>query len=123
MIADRFQEILSQASLSDQVRDWQRQRALSERYGRFDLPSRDQATLYRVRSLGVRIDSSAGAAALRTPGGELPLRPGEEDAASWIIARDYVDESELGKCFASPGPDRLQDLLGRLEACSVLDRI
>jgi len=122
-IADRIHEILSEASLSDQVRDWQRQRALSERYGRFNLPSRDQATLYRVRSLGVRIDSSAGAAVLRTPGGELPLTPGEEDAASWIIERDYVDESELEKRFTVLGPDGLQDLLGRLEACSVLDRI
>jgi hypothetical protein len=79
--------------------------------------------IFRVRSLGVRIDSSAGAAVLRTPGGELPLRPGEEDAASWIIERDYVDDSELEKRFASLGPDGLQDLLGRLEAASVLDRI
>ncbi len=122
-IADRIHEILSQASLSDQVRDWQRQRVLSERYGRFSLPSRDQATLFRVRALGVRVDSSAGVPVIRTPGGELPLTPGEEKAVSWIIERDYVDVSDLEKRFAVLGPDGLQDLLGRLEAASVLDRI
>jgi len=122
-IADRIHEILCQASLSDQVRDWQRERALSDRYGRFNLPSRDQATLFRVRSLGVSIDSSTGTAVLRTPGGELPLSPAEMDAASWIIERDYVDESELEKRFAALGADGLQDLLGRLETASVLDRI
>ena len=122
-IADRIHEILSQTSLSDQVRDWQRERALSERYGRFNLPSRDQATLFRVRSLGVQIDASAGAPVLRFPGGELPLKPEEEDAAAWILERDYIDESEVEKRFDTLGPDGLQDLLSRLEAFSVLDRI
>ena len=122
-IADRMREILGEASLSDQIRHWQRDRAMSERYGRFNLPFREHATLFRVRSLGVQIDSAAGASVLRVPGGELPLKPGEEGAASWILERDYIEESELEKRFAALGPDGVRDLLGRLETCSVLDRI
>ena len=122
-IADRIQVILSQSSLSDQIRDWQRDRALSEGYGHFDLPSRDRATRYRVRSLGLTIESRAGAPRLAFPGGELPLEPKELDAVSWIIERDYVDESELEKRFEALGPEALRNLLGKLEANSVLDRI
>lgn len=122
-IANRIHEILSQASLSDQIRDWQRDRALSERYGRFNLPSRDEATQFRVRSLGVRIESRAGAPILTLPGGELPLEPDEEGAAAWILARDYVEEPDLMDRFATLGPDAMKSLLDRLEAISVLDRI
>jgi hypothetical protein len=122
-IADRIHDILSQSTLSDQIRDWQRERALSERYGRFKLPFREHATLYRVRSLGVRVDSSADVPVLRLPGGELPLEPEEEGAAAWILARDYIVATELEERFAALGPDGLRDLLGRLEASSVLDKI
>jgi ribosomal protein L16 Arg81 hydroxylase len=83
-IADRIHEILSQASLSDQIRDWQRDRAMSERCGRFNLPSREHATLYRVRSLGVRVDSTGDVPVLRVPGGELPLGSGDDGAVSWM---------------------------------------
>ena len=122
-IADRLHEVLSQSILSDQIRDWQRERALTESHGRFNLPSRDQSTLYRVRSMGVSVDSGAGAPILTFPGGELPLEPGEENAVSWIIERDFVDESELEARFEPLGEDALKNLLERLEASSVLDRI
>jgi ribosomal protein L16 Arg81 hydroxylase len=122
-IADRIHEILSQASLSDQIRDWQRDRALSERYGRFNLPSRDDATQFRVRSLGVHIQSREGVPILTFPGGELPLGRGEEGAAAWILERDYVEESEVKQRFAVLGPDALLNLIDQLEAISVLDRI
>jgi ribosomal protein L16 Arg81 hydroxylase len=122
-IADRIHEILSQASLSDQIRDWQRDRAMSERCGHFNLPSREYATHFRVRSLGVRVDSAGDVPVLRVPGGELALESGEEDAASWILERDYVEASEIEKRFAALGSDGVQNLLGRLEACSVLDKI
>jgi ribosomal protein L16 Arg81 hydroxylase len=122
-IADRLHEVLSQSSLSDQIRDWQRERALTESHGRFNLPSRDQSTLYRVRSMGVSVDSRAGAAILTFPGGELPLEPGEENVVSWIIERDYVGETELVARFEALAGDALRILLDRLETCSVLDRI
>ncbi len=122
-IANRIQEILSQPSLSDQIRDWQRDRALSERYGRFNLPSRDDATQFRVRSLGVRIEPRDGAPILTLPGGELPLEQGEEGAVAWILERDYVEEPELKKRFAALGADGLRNLLDRLEAISILDKI
>lgn len=122
-IADRIHGILTQADLSDQIRDWQRDRALSERYGRFNLPIRDHVTQYRVRSLGVRADFSTGDPVLRLPGGEVPLKPEEEGAVVWIIERDYVGATELAERFATLGPDALQDLLDRLEASSVLDKI
>lgn len=122
-IADRIHGILTQADLSDQIRDWQRDRALSERYGRFNLPFRDHVTQYRVRSLGVRADFSTGDPVLRLPGGEVPLKPEEEGAVVWIIERDYVEATELVDRFATLGPDALQDLLDRLEASSVLDKI
>ena len=122
-IADRIHEILGEASLSDQIRDWQRDRAMSERYGRFDLPFREHEAHFRVRSLGVQVDSTTGVPVLRVPGGELPLKPGEEGAASWILERDYVEESELEKRFPALGSDGVQILLGRLESCSVLDKI
>ena len=122
-IADRIHDILRQSNLSDQIRDWQRERALSERYGRFNLPSRDHAILYRVRSLGVRIDVSVGAPVLRLPGGELPLKQEEEGAAAWILERDYVDVTELEEHFGALGADALRDLVERLEASSVLDKL
>ena len=122
-IADRIHEILIQASLSDQIRDWQRDRAMSERCGHYDLPSREHTTRFRVRSLGVQVDSTGGVRFLTFPGGELPLESGEEGAASWILERDYVEESEVEKRFAALGPDGVQNLIARLEACSILDRI
>ena len=122
-VADRIHEILSEASLSDQIRDWQRDRAISERGGRFNLPSREQAALFRVRSLGVRVDSAGGVPVLRVPGEEFPLESGEEDAASWILERDYVEASEIETRFAALGPDGVRNLLDRLEAYSVLDKI
>jgi ribosomal protein L16 Arg81 hydroxylase len=122
-IADRLHEILGQSSLSDQIRDWQRERALTESHGRFDLPTRDRSTLYRVRSMGVSMASGQGAPVVTFPGGEIRLEPGEQDAASWIIEHDYVDESELGKRFEALDRDALQNLLARLEAASILDRI
>ena len=122
-IADRLHQILTQAGLSDQIRDWQRDRALTENHGRFDLPSRDRSTLYRVRSMGVSVEFMGGAPTLVFPGGKLTLEPDESDVASWIVARDYVDESELERRFESLGREALTNLLGRLEASSVLDRI
>lgn len=122
-IADRFHEILGDSGLSDQIRNWQRERALTDRHGRFKLPSREQTALYRVRGLGVSTVSRAGSPTLSFPGGELPLEPDEESPASWIIARDYVDASELAERFASLGRERLQSLLDRLESVSILDRI
>ena len=122
-IADRIHDILSQSDLSDQIRDWQRDRALSERYGRFDLPSREHASHYRVRSLGARVDPGGGVPVLRLPGGELPLKQEEEGAVTWILASDYVDATELEQRFGALGPDGLRDLLERLEASSVLDKI
>lgn len=122
-IADRLHEILSQSSLSDQIRDWQRERALTESHGRFDLPARDRSTMYRVRSLGVATGSTQGAPVIKYPGGEIPLEDGEEEVASWIIGCDYVDESELEKRFGSVGRDALRNLLARLETASILDRI
>ena len=122
-IADRLHEILSQSSLSDQIRDWQRDRALSESYGRYKLPSRDQMTVYRVRSMGVSFASSTDGPVVVFPGGEMPLEPGEEIVASWIIDRDYVDGSELESRFESIDRNALQSLLERLEASSILDRI
>ena len=53
----------------------------------------------------------------------MPLESGEEGAASWILERDYVEESEVEKRFAALGPDGVQNLIARLEACSILDRI
>jgi hypothetical protein len=122
-IADRLHEVLSQSSLSDQIRDWQRDRALTASQGRFNLPSRGQSTLYRVRSMGVSVGSRAGAPILTFPGGELLLEPGEESAVSWIIERDYVDEFELEARFELLGGDAITNLLDRLEASSILDRI
>jgi bifunctional lysine-specific demethylase and histidyl-hydroxylase MINA len=122
-IADRIHEILGQSSLSDQIREWQRSRALSERYGRFNLPSREQSTQYRVRSLGVRVESRAGTPVLALPGQDVALSLEEADAAAWIISRDYVEESELTQRFADVAEDNLQNLLDRLERISVLDRI
>jgi hypothetical protein len=71
----------------------------------------------------VRTDSRTGDPVLRLPGGEVPLEPGEEDAVVWILGRDYVEAAELAERFATLGPDALQDLLDRLEASSVLDKI
>jgi ribosomal protein L16 Arg81 hydroxylase len=122
-IADRLHEVLSQSSLSDQVREWQRERALTESHGRFNLPARDRSTLYRVRSMGVSVGSRDGAPILAFPGGEIALEPGDESATRWIIERDYIDDSELENRFEGLGRDALQSLLGRLEAASVLDRI
>lgn len=122
-IADRLHEILCEPGLSDQIRDWQRGRALDERYGRFNLPSRDQVVQYRVRSLGVRLESTAGTHVVRFPGGELPLEPVEGAAVAWILDHDYVDEADLASRFADLGLDGLRNLLARLEAASVLDRI
>ena len=42
---------------------------------------------------------------------------------TWILARDYVDATELEQRFGALGPDGLRDLLERLEASSVLDKI
>lgn len=122
-IADRLHEILNQDSLSDQIRDWQRERALTESHGRYNLPSRESSTLYRVRSMGASMDSKAGSTTLVFPGGELALEPGEESIASWIIGRDFVDEAELANRFDSLERSALENLLARLESCSVLDRI
>lgn len=122
-IADRFNAILGDSALSDQIRAWQRERALSERHGRFDLPSRDQTVLYRVRSLGVSVVSRGNTPVLAFPGGELPLGPEQAGPASWIIERDYVDASALESRFVDVGRETLQDLLDRLENASVLDRI
>ncbi len=96
---------------------------MSERSGRFNLPSRDDTTVYRVRSLGVRVDAGGGGLAVQTPGGALPLNPEEESAAVWILSRDYVDGVELEERFAALGADGLRDLLSRLEQASVLDKI
>jgi hypothetical protein len=71
----------------------------------------------------VRADFSTGDPVLRLPGGEVPLKPEEEGAVVWIIERDYVEATELADRFATLGPDALQDLLDRLEASSVLDKI
>ena len=122
-IADRLHAILCEPGLSDQIRDWQRERALDERYGRFDLPSREQVVEYRVRSLGVRIEFVSGAPVLRFPGGELLLERNQGDAAIWILEHDFVDEPELARRFADLGSVGLRNLLERLEAASVLDRI
>ena len=122
-LADRLHDILGRPALSDQIRDWQRDRAMSERSGRFNLPSRDEATVYRVRSLGVRVDTVGGEAVIQTPGGALALNPQEQSAAAWILSRDYVDEVELEERFAALGADGLQDFLTRLEQASVLDKI
>jgi len=91
--------------------------------GRFNLPSREQAALFRVRSLGVRVDAAGGVPVLRVPGEEFPLESGEEDAASWILECDYVEASEIETRFAALGPDGVRNLLDRLEAYSVLDKI
>jgi hypothetical protein len=69
------------------------------------------------------VDCTGGVPVLRVPGGELALESGEEGAASWILERDYVEASEIEKRFAALGPDGVQNLLDRLEACSVLDKI
>lgn len=122
-IADRLHAILSAPALSDQIRDWQRERALDERYGRFALPSREAPVQYRVRSLGVRTGESGGVPVVRFPGGELRLSPGQGAAAAWILERDYVDEAELIRRFSEEDRALLGDLLERLEAASVLDRI
>ena len=122
-LADCLHGILSRADLSDQIRDWQRDRAMSERSGRFNLPSRDQFTVYRVRSLGVLVDAGGGHPVVQTPGGALSIEPREESAAAWIIARDYVERAELEDRFDGLGIDELQDLLERLEQASVLDKI
>jgi len=122
-LADRIRDILSQSTLSDQIRDWQRERAMSERSGRFNLPSRDHTTLYRVRSLGVRVDASGGGPVVQFPGGTLPLEPQEESAAAWILARDYIETAELEQRFGELGADGLGAFLERLEAASVLDKI
>ncbi|NIM29594.1 MAG: hypothetical protein GTO67_11470 [Gammaproteobacteria bacterium] len=54
---------------------------------------------------------------------ELPLAPDESSAASSILSQDYVDESKLETRFGPRDRDAPANLLGRLEACSVLDRI
>jgi ribosomal protein L16 Arg81 hydroxylase len=46
-----------------------------------------------------------------------------DESFAWALERDYVDESEFLKRFGALGPEDLQDLLGRLEASSVLERI
>ena len=122
-LAERIRDILSQSDLSDQIRDWQRERAMNERSGRFNLPSRDHTTLYRVRSLGVRVDASGGGPVVQYPGGALPLEPREESAAAWILARDYVEMAELEERFGELGAEGLRELVERLEAASVLDKI
>ena len=81
------------------------------------------ATVYRVRSLGVRVDAAGDGPAVQTPGGSLPLKPEEESAALWILSRDYVDGVELEERFAVLGVDGLRDFLARLEQASVLDKI
>jgi hypothetical protein len=73
--------------------------------------------------MGVSVGSRAGAPILTFPGGELLLEPGEESAVSWIIERDYVDEFELEARFELLGGDAITNLLDRLEASSILDRI
>jgi hypothetical protein len=60
---------------------------------------------------------------VRFPGGELPLEGSQGGAAAWILERDFVDESALARRFADLGADGLRDLLERLEAASVLDRV
>lgn len=54
---------------------------------------------------------------------ELPRAPDESSAASWILSQDYVDESERVTRFGPRDQEAPANLLGRLEACSVLDRI
>lgn len=122
-IADRLHAILSEPGLSDQIREWQRGRALEERYGQFRLPSREPVVQYRVRSLGLRLDAASGVPVFRFPGGELPLEPHQGEAAAWILSRDYVDEVELARRFPDLGADGLTGLLERLETASILDRI
>jgi len=122
-IADRLHAILSEDSLSDQIRDWQRECTLAEGQGRFSLPSRNHSTRYRVRFMGVSIKAGDGANVLGFPGGELPLEPDENEAVAWIITRDYVDESELEDRFRKLDTERRRALLERLEASSILDRL
>jgi hypothetical protein len=115
--------ILGDRDRSDQIREWQRDRALNENHGRFKLPSRDRCVLYRVRSMGVSVVSKTGSATLTFPAGAVPLEPDDSDVASWIVAHDYVDECELDRRFRTRGREALTSLIGRLQACSVLDRI
>jgi ribosomal protein L16 Arg81 hydroxylase len=122
-LADRLRGLLSQESLSDQIRDWQRGRALRDGYSRFRLPAREGTVLYRVRSLGLVVEPSGEAVALKYPGGELVISAEEKTPAAWILAHDYFVVGELMERFDSLGEDVLVSLLERLEASSVLDRM
>lgn len=120
-MGERLRDILSQPGLSDQVRAWQRERALRDGYARFRLPRREPVTMYRVRGLGVRLEEAGGGAVLRFPGNEIAVEAGEVEAARWILERDVFEAGDFEARFAGDGLAEARRVLERLVETSIVD--
>jgi len=122
-LANRLHDILRQPAISDQVRDWQRERALRDGYLRFNLPAREGVSLYRVRSLGVGLEEGEQGVRLLYPGGELALGESEVAPVRWVLAADVFDAADLTAEVEGLDAATAEALLGRLEQADIVTKI
>jgi len=78
---------------------YQRQSALQNHPANFQLPTREQAALYRVRSLGAKLVRRGGGWLLTTGAGRETLSADEAEIARWVLGRDCFNAGTLALTF------------------------
>ena len=78
---------------------YQRQSALQNHPANFQLPAREQAALYRVRSQGAKLVRRGGGWLLTTGAGRETLSADEAEIARWVLGRDCFNAATLAQTF------------------------
>lgn len=98
-LADRLREIITLPETADRLSQYQRQSALQNQPANFALPAREQAALYRVRSLGTKLVRRGGGWLLTTGSGRETLSADEAEVARWVLDRDCFNAATLARTF------------------------
>ena len=119
-IADKLAELAASETASEQMREYQRERAHRFLSPGFNLPVREQDTLFRVRGLGAKLVRDGDAWRLERGGGGDRLTADEGRVAEWVMARDSFTTSTYAEAF---GEDSGVDLLSALQRLAELGLI
>ncbi len=98
-LADRLHEIITLPETATRLSRYQRQSAVQNHPATFALPAREQAALYRVRSLGAKLVRRGGGWLLITGSGQESLSADEAEVARWVLGRDCFNAGTLAQTF------------------------
>lgn len=122
-LAEKAQTIMTDPATSAEMRNFQRQRAARHCLSRFALPGRNESSVFRVRSLHAKLGRRGADFHLKTRFGEAALAAAEGNAAQWAMARDFFDSEEFTQANASGDSTTAAQILTKLSAAGLIERI